>query len=211
MRKFLILLLLFIIVLSGCNQDTGKGKKNSSGSNSETSEEKFEPIGQEEHEGQWYSVGRFYSIEQATNIEKIKVGPITLHIELAELIRGNYYDENIMESYDQGIIEYEDEEQEFVNLLVKFTTTDSIENLTFDNNHISLATNMDDQFKKPDKNLSSLILAGYMEGNNSTFSFVFPIKESKIEEIESIKVHVKAPIDQNGNSVGEDAEIEFQI
>ena len=95
--------------------------------------------------------------------------------------------------------------------MVKFTTTDSIEGLTFDNNHISLATNMDDQFEKPDDNLSSLIIAGYMEGNNSTFSFVFPIKEFKIEEIESIKVHVKAPIDQNGSSVGEEAEIEFEI
>ncbi|MFD1851949.1 hypothetical protein [Oceanobacillus bengalensis] len=147
MHKFLILILLFVIILGACNQETGNGNKNSNGVNSETLEEDLEPIGQGEHEGQWYSVGRFYSIEQATDIEKIKVGPITLTIESAELIRGNFYDQDNLESY-------EEEEQEFVSLLVKFTTTDSIEDVTFDSSHISLATNMDDQFEKTDKNLS---------------------------------------------------------
>ncbi|WP_140321984.1 hypothetical protein [Oceanobacillus rekensis] len=201
-RLFFIMMFVFLSILVSCsnNQEQSKEKQSE------------EPIGPEEnHEGSWYSFGRFYSIEQATDIEKIKVGPITLTIESAELIRGNYYADNIMETYDQGIIEYEDEEQEFVNLLVKFTTTDSIEGLTFDNSHISLATNMDDQFEKPYKNLSGFITDGYLEDNPNTFSFVFPIKGFKIEEIEFIKVHVKAPIDQNGNSVGEDAEIEFEI
>ena len=198
---------IIILILFGCNNEPEKD------SNVNSVEE---PTLIEEHEFGLGKLGEFYRFNKVEDIGTYSTGPITIEIEMVETIKGSMGTE--VSSYDKE--EYKDMELIGVQMTFDLNEEVDLDKLSFsDEENIHLITDTGESIDQPDQSLSSIIDIATLKNAQIQEAdaephlrmFVFQLEESTAEEIEKATLIIDAPVDSEGNSVGEDLEIEIDL
>ncbi|WP_419892756.1 hypothetical protein [Oceanobacillus kimchii] len=198
---------IIILILFGCNNEPEKD------SNVNSVEE---PTLIEEHEFGLGKQGEFYRFNKVEDIGTYSTGPITIEIEMMETIKGSMEPE--VSFYDKK--EYKD--MEFIGVQMKFDLNEEVDldKLSFSNEeNIHLITDTGESIDQADQSLSSIIDIATLKNAQIQEAdaephlrmFIFQLEESTAEEIEEATLIIEAPIDNEGNPVGEDLEIEIYV
>ncbi|MCT1575719.1 hypothetical protein M3E13_05445 [Oceanobacillus kimchii] len=196
-HKF-ILVVLVLVTLTSCNDDNGKATLI------------------KDHEMGLDGIGDFYSYNKIENLGTYKTGPVSVDIESVETIKG---------SITKGIKsagEEEYQDMELISFLTRFDLNESPdeinENLNFNSKeNLHLATHTGEKIDMPHSKLSSVVgidmLKSNHEAEESPFLriFIFEVEELAAQEIEAATLIIDAPVDSEGNAVGEDLEIEIDF
>ncbi|MFS0751729.1 hypothetical protein [Oceanobacillus sp. 1P07AA] len=170
-----------------------------------------------DHKFGLHAQGEFYRFNKAEQIGIYSTGPITIEFETAETIKGSmgtkvsYYDKE----------EYKD--MELLGVHLKFEVNDEevdLDKLNFSNDeNIHLITDTGEVIDRPDQSLSSIIDIAILKNAQIQVAdfepqlrmFIFQLEKSTAEEIEEATLIIDAPVDSEGNTVGEALEIEIDF
>lgn len=209
MNKFLLLVVvLSLILLGGCSTDEQKeevnpsqDENNSEKSNAHNNEQSAENS-REQTEADTYG-GDFNVVAHKEDIDKVKVGPLTITIVVSNLVTGTITDSFALKEVGKENIDY-------INIGMKIDTTD--EDINFSSEHLKLSTNTGERFETPHEYLSDQVEMQYIkEIYTRTRMISYLFDDSKVEEVESAVLLIKAPTDENGQPLGEDAKINIDF
>lgn len=223
-KKFLLILFTsFAMILSACGSDTAdvnEESENTSAKNEtaeqtaemeETEEAETEEVAEEEAEVVNEDVQEDESMK-ATNTYTNKelgitgeIGPMKYEVQGIQLKIIEPKDEATAELFEVAVGE---EVHAFTIQLAGENTSD--EDMSFYLGQATAITNTKEQLE-PDMFLSEYIDGEYMgqvrhEGHN-----VYILKNSKVDELESIELRILAPSDSEFNNVGEDASHTIEV
>ncbi|GGP11469.1 hypothetical protein [Oceanobacillus neutriphilus] len=175
------------------------------------SEKNEEPELITEHPTRLHTIGEFYRYKEINDIGSYETGPIMITIDSAETVNGT-----LSEAFE---IPNEERDMEMVNVLMRFELNSEVQgDLTFnEEENLHMVVDTGENIQKPDSFMSSLISFERIKLNQdkkeSPFlrQFTFMLKESTAEEIKQATLLIDAPIDSEGNVVGEDLEIELDF
>jgi hypothetical protein len=207
----ILLLFLALMTVSGCinnDESTNQSKEKSEKS------EKSDPVLIQEHSfglGTDSGESEFYRYQSLNNIGTYEIGPINFNVEGAEAVQGSFTNDN----YEGFSIEA-NETIDMVNFHIRFELIKGIDDFTFNEKHLHLITEDGEEIERPHELLSSVVNASILKStkkSNESFlrQFSFRLKESTAEEIEEATLIIDPPVDNNGDSLGEQIEIEVDF
>ncbi|MYL70561.1 hypothetical protein GLW00_06860 [Halobacillus litoralis] len=147
--------------------------------------------------------GDFEAVAHREDIEKVKVGPLTINVVVSNLVKGTITDSFILDNIGKENIDY-------INIGLEIDTTE--EDINFSSKHLKLTTNTGESFEAPHDYMSDQVEMQYIKENytrSRMISYLF--ETSTVEEIESVDFLIKAPTDNNGQPLGEDAKIQIDF
>ncbi len=204
MRFLLTLFLLFILLaVSGCS--------NGESTNQSTQEREATLIKEHPQFGLGPEGGEFYRYKKIEDIGTYETGPVTVHLESAEVVRGSF-NEDHSDVYNVKANEI----LEMINFHVKFELNSKIDDFTFNEKHLHLVTENNEKIEKPNELLSSVVHETFLkspEDNSERFlrQFSFRLKESTVEEIEKATLIIDPPVDSSGDPLEEKLEIKVDF
>ncbi|MCG3419816.1 hypothetical protein [Oceanobacillus jordanicus] len=203
--RFLITLFLlsFLVAVSGC----------SNGESTHQPDQEREPILIKENQFGLGTEGggKFYRYKKIEVDGTYETGPVVVHLESAELVRGSF-NEDHSEVYNIKA----NETLEMINFHVKFELNSKIDNFTFNEKYLHLVTENDEKVEKPNELLSSVVHESFLkspEDNSERFlrQFSFRLEENNVEEIKKATLIIDPSVDNSGDPLGEKLEIEVDF
>ncbi|AVQ98040.1 hypothetical protein OBCHQ24_02965 [Oceanobacillus iheyensis] len=205
MRTLTIFFLIFSIslVLSGCNNVTEEG----------STKQKASLI--KDHEFGLDSLGEFYRHNKVEDLGTFETGPLSITVEVVETVNGSittdlrYDDKDEKKNYKS---------MELISFQLLIELNEGIEDgVTFNEEFIHLLTDSGEMIEQPYESMTSFVtmsLLKYSQKHNvesRTRQFPFLLKESTAEEIEEATLIIDPPVDRNGETLGQEIEIEVDF
>ncbi|KGX85043.1 hypothetical protein [Pontibacillus litoralis] len=213
---FLFLAMVFAVVLTACgnddssseNKDDAKAADESSNEDA-TKEKDSEKMTTEENESKEASVGDVVTneggemtlVSRTDDVGTFESGPIKLTINKANGVSGKL-------KGDLAAM-METEEIEYIQVDMK-VENNSEENIEFYASQAVMTTNTGEQLE-PDMLMSDHIDGEYIGAVNKEGSSYYILKNSKAEDVESIRLIFSAPQDTDWENVGEEIDIEIDL
>lgn len=208
--------MVFAVVLTACgnddssseNKDDAKAADESSNEDA-TKEKDSEKMTTEENESKEASVGDVVTneggemtlVSRTDDVGTFESGPIKLTINKANGVSGKL-------KGDLAAM-METEEIEYIQVDMK-VENNSEENIEFYASQAVMTTNTGEQLE-PDMLMSDHIDGEYIGAVNKEGSSYYILKNSKAEDVESIRLIFSAPQDTDWENVGEEIDIEIDL
>ncbi|MYL39838.1 hypothetical protein [Halobacillus litoralis] len=187
-----------IITLVACSEE-GKQVEEEQSQQEKTSEEGEKT----EEQDTGTPGGEFQSVAHKEDIDTVEVGPLTLTIVSSNLVTGTVTDPFILDKIGEENIDY-------INIGMEISTTD--EDINFSSDHLKLTTDTGESFESPHDFMSDKVEMQYIkEDFTRSRMIVYLFDNSKVEDIKSANLLIKAPTDQDGQPLGEDANVEIDF
>ncbi|WP_010651709.1 hypothetical protein [Oceanobacillus massiliensis] len=164
-----------------------------------------EPILIEDHNFSFDDLGRFFRHNKIEDVGTYQSGPLTITIESAEVTSGNFSDD-----YNTYGITSNDEIKT-VNFQVRFKLDEKEKNVFFTEENMHLVTNTGEKVEKPHELISSAINVPIINNNNNVRQVAFKIEETDIENLKEVQLNIDAPINDKGEPLGDNLEIEIKL
>ncbi|MCR6096727.1 hypothetical protein HXA31_05015 [Salipaludibacillus agaradhaerens] len=222
MRKLLtVLSLSSLLVLAACGEsenqtdaannannenetNLNEGNNNSETNNNENNTNNEESGDFETQVGETIEneAGVFTLHARQHNIDTIETGPIVLDLPQVNAASGEITDQMVAELVGS-------EEMNYVQVDVEVENT-SDEDVTFFVSQATISTNTGEQLER-DMLLSDHIDGEMMAGTKHSGSFLFILENSSAEDIETIRIKMSAPINDDWDELGEDIDLEIEL
>ncbi|MYL73121.1 hypothetical protein GLW00_20095 [Halobacillus litoralis] len=195
--KYLAFILLSTL-LFGCSDSTTENNGSDEKKQSPQEEtQKENNVGEEVIED---STGSFKILESTEDVGTYQSGPLTISLSAASLVSGTFTDDLFIDNIGREDVEY-------LNLGTEVSTTN--ENIVFTLDHLSLTTSTGEEIKSPNDFMSDGLNEKVLREKEMPRFFVFMFDKSKAKEIDYVTLHVKSPVNDSGEKLGEDLDIEI--
>lgn len=202
MKKFLLLpLLVPFLLLSACNNDSSTNGNDKTNQQEEKNNKTKEESSKHEAEDE-YSYGDFEVVKAAKDIGSYKSGPISLRIEEAHLVSGTFADEYYIDHFGE-------KDAEYIQIAMVISTENK--DINFNSKHLTLTTETGEKIDSPSDFMGTKVETQYLSKNDLTRILFYFFEESEVKDIDTVNLHVKAPTDNNGETLGEDIDIEMHF
>lgn len=216
MKKILFLFLALSLFLVACGDDNAKKETDNNeasaadeSSEGATEEKDSEKMTSEENESKDAAVGDVVTneageaklVSRTDDVGTFESGPIKLTIDKANGVS--------MAVSDEYIELFETEQLEYIQLDMNVENT-SDENITFYASQAIITTSTGEQLES-DMVMSDHIDGEYIGAVKKSGSSFFMLENSKVEDVESIRVIFSAATDENYEDVGEEIDIEIDL
>ncbi|MFD1851944.1 hypothetical protein [Oceanobacillus bengalensis] len=209
MNKLLLSLLVpAILILGACNGEDQNEKAGSSHQedNSRQGVTESKEQNNENHFDQKETEtfgGEFRAVAHKEDIGEVEIGPLTINIVVSNLVTGTITDPFILDNIGKENIDY-------INIGIEISTTN--EDINFSSEHLKLTTNTGESFESPHDYLSDKVEMQYIkEAYTRSRMICYLFEDSKVEDVESANLIIKAPTDKDGQPLGEDANIKIEF
>lgn len=154
--------------------------------------------------GWWGRLGEFYIVDRTENIGTYQTGPLTINIEAAQLVKGNFLkSEN----------ELSPEEHYFINLIGTYNldiNEEQSNEIAFNNSFLGVETDQGEH-ATVSENPSSVMESFTILDNELPYSTAFELEETAIEEVNRFTLFIQSPMDSNEEPLDDDLEIEINF
>ncbi|WP_404457096.1 hypothetical protein [Oceanobacillus kapialis] len=195
--KVLSVLFAVVLILSSCSNEGEEGSTQI-------------PTLIQDHKFGLNSFGKYYRYKKVEDVGTYEMGPISVIIEMAEVVKGRNTVKFRMEDNYKLM--------EMINVQIKFELNREIrEGFAFSNEHLQLLTNTGELIQQPDELMSSIMHMSILKtnqkyGNESNLrQFSFLLNDSSAEEIDKAILKINSPIDRNGERLGKGLEVELDF
>ncbi|RCW77306.1 hypothetical protein [Saliterribacillus persicus] len=204
-----ICLSISLLIVSACSVNSDKNEQNSANEDGDSPVEKNQTTNdQENNDDSIFSMGEFETLKGKNDVGTYETGPISIMIKSVAVKRGEINKDFLNGRLPEGKIEF---------IEVHMTVTSEKENINFTEDNFQLTTDSGEEFHKPEGLMSTAlnINFAYIDSDTGagdyyvTVSYI--LEESMTESLEEVNFHVKAPTDQNDNSLGEDIDIDIPV
>lgn len=214
--KQLLYICLFIslLILSACSDSSESTEQNKATQDSDSKVEQNQKTSEqsennnEDNDDGMFSMGDFETLKGKNDVGKYETGPISLTIKSVAVKRGETNEDFLNGRLPEGEIE-------FVEVLMTMTSDKNDINFTEDN--FQLTTDSGEKFNKPEGLMSTALNIDFAYTGSDTGSgdyyvtVTYILEQTKVESLEEVNFYVKAPTDQNGNSIGEDINVDIPV
>jgi len=138
---------------------------------------------------------------QNEDIETIETGPFKVDIEQVNAVSGDLN--------PQSAEMFDTEQLEYIQIDLQIENT-SEEDLIFYAGQAQIATNTGEQLES-DMWISDHIEGEFMGGVIQEGTLIYPLERSQAEEIETVRIVISAPQDENWQEVGEEVDVEVEL
>ncbi|RWZ54525.1 hypothetical protein EQV77_14745 [Halobacillus fulvus] len=194
MRNFCFMILLISFVMAGCSDNNATTEPEPLEKEVNKEEDTNEEVKLVEN-----SQGSFKRFSWKEDIGTYEIGPLTIDISDASLVSGTYTDELITSSIGREDVEY---------ISVGTVISTSNENITFTWDHLSLTTSTGEEVS-PNDSMSDQLTQDVLSEKDLFRFFKFYLDESKVKNIQYVILHIKAPKNDEGESLGEDLDVKI--
>lgn len=209
-----ICLSISLLILSACSDNSEGNEQNKAKQDSDSKVEQDQKTSEQSdnnndgNDDDMFSMGDFETLKGKNAVGTYETGPISITIKSVAVKRGETNEDFLNGRLPEGEIE-------FVKVLMTMTSEKNDINFTEDN--FQLTTDSGEKFNKPEGLMSTALNIDFAYSGSDTGSgdyyvtVAYILEQSKAEALEEVNFYVKAPTDQNGNSLGENINVEIPI
>ncbi|UTR14428.1 hypothetical protein MM221_17995 [Salipaludibacillus sp. LMS25] len=187
------------------NENNNNGNENDNDSSNEENEEESVLDAEAANVDDIFETnnGTFTMVAKADDFDPLKTGPITIEIDQLFIASGEVDNDTVRFS------DLDSNEVDFIQLDYQLENK-AKEDVTFDMTRITISTNTGKQLTT-DYGLTTDLPREIMAGTVHSGSLVFFLESDDVEEIESIRLKIDSPRNDNYDEVGDeiDEELEF--
>ncbi|ACB83966.1 hypothetical protein [Natranaerobius thermophilus] len=140
-------------------------------------------------------------IAQNDDIDAIETGPFRIDIEQVNAVSGDLN--------PQSAEMFDTEQLEYIQLDLQVENT-SDEDLIFYAGQAQIVTNTGEQLES-DMWMSDHIEGEFMGGVTQEGTLIYPLEQSQAEEVETVRIVIGAPQDEDWQEVGEEVDFEVEL
>ncbi|MYL57589.1 hypothetical protein GLW20_08730 [Virgibacillus halodenitrificans] len=203
-----------LLLLSACADSTEGNEQNKAKQDSDAKIEQDKKTNEQsdnkndDDKKNLFSTGNFKTLKGKTNVGTYETGPLTFNIKYAAVKKGKVESEILKNRLSEDKIEFVE---------VVMTLESKEKNINFTEKNFQLTTNTGEKFNKPEGLMSTglNIDFAYSDSNFGSGDYyvtvTYILDKTKAEDVEEVKLNVKAPTDENGNAIGEDLHVNIPV